>query len=65
MVEDHGLEVIEGHLELVVHAVLVHDLVHLFSGQLVAQLGEGVAQRSRIDPLLLTILGFKLAKKCA
>ena len=42
MVENHGLEVFEGHLELVVHAMLVHDLVHLVSGKLVAQLGEGV-----------------------
>ena len=65
MVQDHGLEVVESHLELMVDAMLVQDLVHLLGRQRVAQLGERFAQRCRTNLLLLVICGLKLAEKRA
>ena len=52
MIKDHSLEFCEGHLVLMVDVMLIHDLFNFGRGQLVAELGEGILERSGVDPIV-------------
>ena len=53
MVENQSFELAEAHLVLVIYVMLVHDLLYLDGGQMMTKFGEGIAQRSRADLMIV------------
>ena len=53
VVENQSFELAEAHLVLVIYVMLVHDLLYLDGGQMMTKFGEGIAQRSRADLMIV------------